>query len=150
MPIIQQLLYQTNKSSHQRFSIKKPTVLKKTPAEMFSCEYCKISNNTCFEEHLRTTASENNNKKRFLGKATSINDNYMINMGGQRPKIGSYWKLNSPYLHRHDLRTRHKVLTSTFFSTVTVTVWHAAVSPLWHHRPKNPKGGLQKLPTWGL
>ena len=90
MPIIQQLLYQTNKSSHQRFSIKKPTLLKKTPAEMFSCEYCKISNNTCFEEHLRTTASENNNKKRFLGKANSINDNYMINMGGQRPKIGSY------------------------------------------------------------
>ena len=56
---------------------------------MFSCEYCKISNSTCFEEHLRTTASENNNKKRFLGKATSRNDHYMINMGGQRPKIGS-------------------------------------------------------------
>ena len=89
MPIIQQLLYQTNKSSHQRFSIKKPTLLKKIPTEMFSCEYCKISNSTCFEEHLRTTASENNNKKRFLGKATSHNDHYMINMGGQRPKIGS-------------------------------------------------------------
>ena len=28
-------------------------------------------------------------KKRFLGKATRHNDNYMINMGGQRPKIGS-------------------------------------------------------------
>ena len=56
---------------------------------MFSCEYCKISNNTCFEEHLRTTASENNNKKRFLGKTTSHNNHYMINMGGQRPKIGS-------------------------------------------------------------
>ena len=25
---------------------------------MFSCEYCKISNNIYFEEHLRTTASE--------------------------------------------------------------------------------------------
>ena len=25
---------------------------------MFSCEYCKISKNTCFEEYLRTTASE--------------------------------------------------------------------------------------------
>ena len=25
---------------------------------MFSCEYCKISKNTYFEEHLRTAASE--------------------------------------------------------------------------------------------
>ena len=50
---------------------------------MFSYEYCEISNNTCFEEHLRTAASENFNKKRFLGKATGHND-----MGGQRPKIG--------------------------------------------------------------
>ena len=28
-------------------------------------------------------------KKRFLGKTTGHNDHYMINMGGQRPKIGS-------------------------------------------------------------
>ena len=28
-------------------------------------------------------------KKRFLGKATSHSDHYMINMGGQRSKIGS-------------------------------------------------------------
>ena len=27
--------------------------------------------------------------KRFLGKATGHNDHYMVNMGGQRPKIGS-------------------------------------------------------------
>ena len=27
-------------------------------------------------------------KKRFLGKATSHNDHYMINMGGQSPKDG--------------------------------------------------------------
>ena len=53
---------------------------------MLSCEYCKISNNTCFEEHLRTTASENN--KKVPGKATGKNDHYMINMGSQRPKIG--------------------------------------------------------------
>ena len=26
--------------------------------------------------------------KIFLGKATGHNDHYMINMGGQRPKIG--------------------------------------------------------------
>ena len=56
---------------------------------MFYCEYCKISNYTCFEEHLHTAASENNNKKIFLGKATGHNDHYMINMGAQRPKIGS-------------------------------------------------------------
>ena len=62
---------------------------------MFSYEYCKISNNTCFEEHLRTAASENNNKERFLGKATSHNDHYMVNMGGQRPKIGDNWHLTA-------------------------------------------------------
>ena len=49
---------------------------------------CKISNNTCFEEHLCMAPSENNNKKRFLGKPTSLNDHSMINMGGERPKIG--------------------------------------------------------------
>ena len=54
---------------------------------MFSYEYCKISNNTGFEEHLRTATSENNNKKRFLGKATGHNDHYMIKMGAQGPRI---------------------------------------------------------------
>ena len=28
-------------------------------------------------------------KKRFIGKATSRNGHYIMNMGGQRPKIGS-------------------------------------------------------------
>ena len=55
---------------------------------MFSYEYCKIFYNTCFEEHLHTAASGNNNKKRFIGKATGHNDHYMKYMGGQRPKIG--------------------------------------------------------------
>ena len=55
---------------------------------MFSSEYCKISNNTCFEEQLHTTASANNNDKRFLGKTAGHNDHYMINMGGLRPKTG--------------------------------------------------------------
>ena len=56
---------------------------------MFSCEYCKIFSNNCFEEHLHTATSEIYNNI-FLGKATSHNDHYMINMGGQRqrPKIG--------------------------------------------------------------
>ena len=44
---------------------------------MFSCKYCKISSNNGFEEHLHTATSENN-KNIFLGKAT--NDHGMINM----------------------------------------------------------------------
>ena len=55
---------------------------------MLSCEYCKISKTPAFEEHLRLPVSENNDKKRFLGKANNPNNHYMINMGGQRPKIG--------------------------------------------------------------
>ena len=35
---------------------------------MFSSEYCDISSNTCFEEHLRPVASENKKKKLFLEK----------------------------------------------------------------------------------
>ena len=30
---------------------------KVTLAQMFSCEFCEISKNTCFTEHLWTTAS---------------------------------------------------------------------------------------------
>ena len=33
---------------------------KETLAQVFSCEFCKISKNTFFTEHLRTTASEYN------------------------------------------------------------------------------------------
>ena len=33
------------------------TLLKKTLAQVFSCEFCEISKNTSFTEHLRTTAS---------------------------------------------------------------------------------------------
>ena len=29
------------------------TLLKETPTEVFSCEYCKKFKNTCFEKHLR-------------------------------------------------------------------------------------------------
>ena len=51
-------------SSHQRCSIKK-VVLKnfaKTPAQVFSCEFCEISKNTFFTEHLWATASTNTHK----------------------------------------------------------------------------------------
>ena len=36
-------------------------------------------------------ATSENNKKRFLGKANVHNNHHMINMGNQRPKIGSKW-----------------------------------------------------------
>ena len=36
--------------------------LKKTPAQVFSCEFCEISKNTFFTEHLWTTASVSNRK----------------------------------------------------------------------------------------
>ena len=53
---------------------------------MFSCEYCKISINTCFEEHVRTAASDNYNKKRFLGKATGHNDHLHDKYGQSNAK----------------------------------------------------------------
>ena len=64
-------MFSTDRSSHQRCSIKK-LFLKiskysqekpwaynyfiKTHQHVFSCEYCKIFQNTYFEEHLRTAA----------------------------------------------------------------------------------------------
>ena len=59
---------------------------------MLSCEYCKIPNSTCFEEHLHLEEHQLLKiiiKKRFLGKPTDHNGHYMINMGDQVPKIGS-------------------------------------------------------------
>ena len=32
------------------------SLLKETPTQVFSCEYCKIFKNTCFEQHLRMAA----------------------------------------------------------------------------------------------
>ena len=80
-------------------AVRPATLLKRDSKRDVFLKYCKISNNTCFEEHLRTAASENN-KKRFLGKATGHNDQYIINMGGQKPKLGGDWPLTSPYLQR--------------------------------------------------
>ena len=116
MLIIEQLLYQNDKSSHQgcpqkklfikilHFSLESSLLKsllgwgwnKEILTQMFSCEYCKISHSTCFEEHLCMAASENN--KIFLRNATCHNDHYMINMGGQRSKTGSNWPLTVPYL----------------------------------------------------
>ena len=38
-------------------ALRHATSLKKAPTQMFSCEICKIFENTHFEEHLQTTAS---------------------------------------------------------------------------------------------
>ena len=59
---------------------------------MFSCEYCKISNNTCFEEHLRTAASENN-KKDFLEKppVTMIITQWIWAVKSQRLALIDRW-----------------------------------------------------------
>ena len=35
------------------------TLLKETPTQVFSCEYCQILKNTFFAEQVRETASEN-------------------------------------------------------------------------------------------
>ena len=40
-----------------------PTLLKETPTQVFSCEICKIFQSTYFEEHLRTTACNDSQKK---------------------------------------------------------------------------------------
>ena len=122
MPIIKQFLYQTDKSSHRRCSLKKLfvkilqfwqespelnyllglgwNIKKRLQYRSFPVNIAKFLFNTCFEEHLRPAASENDNKKRFLGKATGHNDQNMINMTGQRPKIGGIWPLTGPYLQR--------------------------------------------------
>ena len=57
--------------------------------------FCKCVNVFKFKENKFKIVSKeflgnknNINKKIFLGKATSHSDHYMINMGGQRLKIG--------------------------------------------------------------
>ena len=128
MPIIEQLLYETDKSSHPRCSTKKATHTNFAKHMFWSLFWDKVkiklqvvrlaiflkrdSNTDIFLwilQHFwhllwRTSAYKNaseNNKKRFLGKATSPNDHYMINMGSQRPKIGGNWPLTGPYLQRY-------------------------------------------------
>ena len=76
---------------------------------MFSCEYCKISSNICFEEQLHTVASENNNIKRFVKKTSSHNDHDMIYMVGQRSLI-------DPYLQHRSTWCRY--LPSSAFSAI--------------------------------
>ena len=56
--------YSESRSSHQVFlEISRPEgcnfIKKEIPAQVFSCEFCEISKNTFFTEHLWTTASVN-------------------------------------------------------------------------------------------
>ena len=118
-PIIKQLLYQTDKNSHQRCSIKKTVkilqfwlcwslfwnevaiklIKKRFQHRNFSVNIAKflpttVLKNICLLLLLKIII------KSFLQKATGHNDHYMINTGGQRPKIGSKWPLIDPYLQR--------------------------------------------------
>ena len=43
--------------SNKVAEIKACSVIKKTPTQVFSCEYYKIFKNICFEDHLQTAAS---------------------------------------------------------------------------------------------
>ena len=60
-----------------------------------SCYLCFVNvfkfQENKFKDHSKEFLGNKNNinKKRFLGKATGHNDHCMINMGGQRPQIGS-------------------------------------------------------------
>ena len=51
------------RSNHQRCSVKKVAggacnfIKKETLAQVFSCEFCEISKNTFFREHIWVTAS---------------------------------------------------------------------------------------------
>ena len=52
------------RSSHMRFSLRKGVLRNFAKftgalAQVFSCEFCEISKNTSFKEHLWATASEN-------------------------------------------------------------------------------------------
>ena len=50
------LLPQKSRSSHRRCSVKEGL---QRPAQVLSCEYCKMFKNTYFEKHLWTAASKN-------------------------------------------------------------------------------------------
>ena len=53
------------------------------------CKYVEIPRKQVQDCSKESPGNKNNiNKKGFLGKVIDHNDHYMINMGGQRPKIG--------------------------------------------------------------
>ena len=56
-------------------------VAKKRLAHVFSCEFCEISKNTFFREHLWTTASDNNEVTNPGGEILLKVDNAHLNFG---------------------------------------------------------------------
>ena len=44
--------------------------------QVFSCEFCKISKNTFFTEHLRTTASNTNNYHKVYQKTQKLKSTF--------------------------------------------------------------------------
>ena len=56
---------------------------------MFSCEFCKISKNTFFAQHLQTTSSEKIHKKALAGDTWLKNCSEKINkiLEANRPKV---------------------------------------------------------------
>ena len=68
---------------------KKQTDKKKTDLFFVFCKCVYISRKQVEDRSKEFLGNKNINKKRFIGKGTGHNDHhYMINMGGQRPKIG--------------------------------------------------------------
>ena len=60
------------RSSHRRCPETCNFIKKETPSQVFSCEFCEISNNTFFTEHLRTTASVHLNINSLLLKIEEL------------------------------------------------------------------------------
>ena len=64
---------------------------KGTLAQVFSCEFCKTFKNTCFEEHLQTTASyfmkKNRHRKKELKNSSKKKLNQWKSMNFQFCKM---------------------------------------------------------------
>ena len=88
---------------------------KENVAQLFSCEFCKISNNTFFTEHLRTTASER--------RALNLKENDCF-YGNCKSLVGIF---NQTWLlHRHFWRfrilvrnTKEPLLKDLRYKTIT-------------------------------
>ena len=99
------IYYQKLRSSHRRSSVRKGAlrnfakfigkhlyqrlffnkvancnfITKESPAQVFSCEFCEISKNIFFTEHLWTTASEKcQNCRQFISFQIEINQSIKI------------------------------------------------------------------------
>ena len=70
---------QENTCARDSFLIKLQTLLKKESlAQVFSCEFWKISKNNFFTEHIRTTAAKNSLKNDRFDKSSMNNILYFV------------------------------------------------------------------------